>query len=139
MIILDTNVLSEQIKPVPSEAVMRWAGTTMASQLFTTAVTEAEMLIGLEIMPPGRKRTALASQIEWLFNAHLADRILPFDRDAARELSRLPLRRTRDGKPIIDTDALIGAIALAHKAVVATRNVKDFRAFGVDIINPWTA
>jgi predicted nucleic acid-binding protein len=138
MIILDTNVVSEQIKSDPSEAVIRWAATVPSSQLFTTAVTEAEMLIGLEMMPQGRRRTVLADQIGQIFDRELSDKILPFDRGAARELSKLPLPRTRDGKPIINTDALIGAIALAHGAVVATRNVKDFRSLGIDVVNPWT-
>jgi len=139
MIILDTNVLSEQTRPNPSEAVLNWAASIPLSQLFATAVSETEMLIGIEIMPLGRRRTALTSEIVRIFDRDFSDRILPFDRSAARALSLFPLRRDRSGAPIVDADAMIAAIASAHGAAIATRDAKDFQAFGVQIINPWTA
>jgi predicted nucleic acid-binding protein len=139
MIVLDTNVLSEQTKPRPSEAVMKWAASIPSAELFTTAITKAEMLIGLEIMPTGRKRIMLTSQIEHIFGSDFADRILPFDGRAAHALSILPLQRDRSGAPIMDADAMIAAIANAHDATVATRNIKDFQRYGVKIVNPWAA
>ena len=138
MIILDTNVLSEQIKPSPSHSVMTWAARVPSSELFTTTITEAEMLIGLELMPAGRRRNLLAEQIAQVFLRDFEDRILSFDSQAARALSSMPLLLGRQGRPIVDTDSMIGAIANAHGATVATRNVRDFQRLGVAIVNPWS-
>lgn len=138
MIILDTNVLSEPARPRPAEAVLTWASNVPSAELFTTVISQAEMLIGLEIMPHGRRRSMLAERIEQIFGIDFAGRILPFDGVAARALSTLPLRRNRSGKPVIDSDALIAAIALAHNAIVATRDTGGFRQYGVQLVNPWT-
>ena len=138
MIILDTNVLSEQIKPEPSLVVMTWAATVPSSELFTTTISEAEMLIGVELMPAGRRRDLLAAQIANIFHRDFEDRILPFDSRAARAISSMQLLLGRQGRPIIDTDSMIAAIAKAHSATVCTRNVRDFQRLGVTVVNPWT-
>ena len=138
MIILDTNVLSEQIKSRPDAAVVEWAASVATTELFTTALTEAEMFAGMEIMPMGRRRSALAGELTRLFSHEFLGRILFFDSLAAQALSTMRLRRDRTGAPIIDADAMIAAIARAHGAVVATRDVKAFTPFDIDIINPWT-
>jgi hypothetical protein len=138
MIILDTNVLSEQIKPQPDLTVMQWAASLTTLDLFTTTLTEAEMLIGVEIMPMGKRRSALTGELVRLFGQDFLGRILSFDSTAARALSTMRLRRNRAGTPIVDADAMIAAIARAHGAVVATRDVKDFAVFDIDIVNPWT-
>lgn len=139
MIILDTNVLSEQTRPRPSEDVMRWAMSVPSTEFYTTSISEAEMLVGLEIMPAGQRRTILAEQIQRIFGNDFASRILTFDSAAARALSLLPLRRDRKGKPLIDNDALIAAIATAHDATIATRDTGDFRHYRVRLVNPWTS
>ena len=138
MIILDTNVLSEQMKPNPSPAVMAWAATVPSSELFTTTISEAEMLIGLKLMPTGRRRNLLAAQIANIFHADFEDRILTFDSRAAQAISSMPLLLGRQGRPIVDTDVMIAAIANAHGATVSTRNVRDFQRLGVPVVNPWT-
>jgi toxin FitB len=105
--------------------------------MFTTCITQAEMLVGMEIMPAGRKRMALADHLFRIFETDFAGRVLPFDGRAARALSAMPLQRDRNGKPVMDSDALIAAIALANGAALATRNTKHFARFGVELINPW--
>jgi predicted nucleic acid-binding protein len=137
MIILDTNVLSEQMRPKPSQVVMTWAATVPSRELFTTTISEGEMLIGLELMPAGRRRNLLAAQIENIFHRDFEDRILSFDSRAARAISSLPLLLGRQGRPIVDTDSMIAAIANAHGATVCTRNVRDFQRLGVPVVNPW--
>ena len=138
MIILDTNVLSEQMKPNPSPAVMAWAATVPSSELFTTTISEAEMLIGLKLMPAGRRRNLLATQIANIFYRDFEDRVLMFDSRAAQAISSMPLQLGRQGRPIVDTDAMIAAIANAHGATVSTRNVRDFQRLRVPVVNPWT-
>jgi toxin FitB len=137
MIILDTNVLSEQIKLKPSQSVLAWAASVSSGELYTTTISEAEMLIGLELMPAGRKRNLLAAQIANIFQRDFEDRILPFDSRAARAISSMPLQLGRQGRPIVDTDSMIAAIANAHGATVSTRNVRDFQRLGVAVVNPW--
>jgi toxin FitB len=138
MIILDTNVLSEPTRPHPAEAVLAWASDIPSAELFTTVISQAEMLVGLEIMPHGRRRSILAERIGQIFAIDFAGRVLPFEGTAARALSILPLRRGRSGKPVIDSDALIAAIASANNAVVATRDIGGFRHYGIPLLNPWT-
>ena len=139
MIILDTNVLSEQIKLKPSQSVLAWAASVSSGELYTTTISEAEMLIGLELMPAGRKRNLLAAQIANIFHRDFEDRILSFDSRAARAISSMPLQLGRQGRPIIDIDSMIAAIANAHGATVSTRNVRDFQRLGVAVVNPWAA
>ena len=137
MIILDTNVLSEAMRPVPTPAVLEWLATHPASSLFTTTITQAEILVGLELLPKGRRRTVLASAVEAMFQDDFGGRILPFDVDAALALSQIAVARRKAGRPIQQADAQIAAIARSRSAVLATRNVKDFEHCGIRMVNPW--
>jgi len=137
VIVLDTNVVSEPTHRAPSDTVRRWMLTQDRNELFTTAITEAEMLWGVELMPPGQRRTSLAEQIHRIFDAELANRILPFDNAAAREFPTIVMLRRKNGRPISSTDAQIAAIARAHRAILATRNFKDFEGCGIKVVNPW--
>lgn len=139
MIILDTNVLSEPAKPRPSEAVLDWLNAQSRSRMFTTTITEAEILLGIELMPSGKRRDALAEQTRQTFGEDFRERVLPFDSAAARAYAALVAGRQRSGKPLQDADAQIAAIALSRGAAVATRNVNHFAGCGIDIVNPWTA
>ena len=139
MIILDTNVVSEPISTAPSDAVRRWVIAQPRDDIFTTAITQAEMSMGLGFMAPGKRRTALAEQIRLIFEENFAGRVLPFDSSAAIEFERLPIRRDPKGNPLIDPDVEIAAIARAHNATLATRNIKHFKDYGIPLINPWTA
>lgn len=138
MIILDTNVISEALKPLPSGAVLRWLAAQTPSAVFTTTITLAEVLYGVEALPPGRRRTRLLAAVEKMFAEGFEGRILPFDEDAARVFASLVASRDRAGRPISQFDAMIAAIARSHRAAVATRNTADFDRCGISVIDPWT-
>jgi predicted nucleic acid-binding protein len=138
MIVLDTNVLSELTRTAVSSAVLAWLARQPASSLFTTSITQAEMLYGLELMPKGRRRTALQTAVKGMFRENFADRILPFDRDAAEVFGQIAASRRAKGKPIAQADAQIAAIARSRGAALATRNVGDFDHCGIQVLNPWT-
>jgi predicted nucleic acid-binding protein len=139
MIVLDTNILSETMKPVPAAEVLQWLASQPAARLFTTSISQAEILYGLEIMPKGKRRSALQSAVEAMFEGVFAGRILPFDADAARLFPRIAASRRASGRPIAQADAQIAAIALSRGASLATRNTGDFESCGVTLLNPWQA
>ena len=137
MILLDTNVLSEALKPLPSPIVLRWLAAQEPSSVFTTSVTQAEVLYGIETLPPGKRRTRLLAAVEKMFAEEFEGRILPFDEDSARAFAGIVAARDAAGRPISQLDAMIAAIARSHRAAVATRNTADFQHCGVDAVNPW--
>ena len=137
MIILDTNVLSETLRPAPSARVLEWMRAEPASALFTTAITEAELLSGIALMPDGRRRRSLEAIVDLIFVEDLAGRVLPFDSAAAHELAGIAAGRRRAGRPIAEADARIAAIARSRGAALATRNVGDFVGCGLELIDPW--
>ena len=137
MIILDTNVLSETFKPIPSPNVLGWLAAHEQSGVFLTSITLAEMFEGLELMPHGKRRTYLAETIEETLTADYTGRILPFDDPAARLFAKIVAERKALGLPVSEFDAMIAAIARAHRFTVATRNVADFEHCGIRVVNPW--
>lgn len=137
MIVLDTNVLLELMKPEASRAVLTWVGGQARDDMYTSAITLGEIMFGLEIMPHGRKRDVRLQLADEIFGIDFAGRILPFDVTAARAFAVIAATRRRAGRPIEMPDAQIAAIARAHRMAVATRNVADFADCGVDLINPW--
>jgi predicted nucleic acid-binding protein len=136
--ILDTNVVSEPMRPSPSASVLTWWSQQQPGALFITTVTVAEILYGIELLPQGKRRDALLAGAERMFGKVLAGRILPFDEDAARAFPGVAARRRGQGRPIADLDAQIAAIANARGAILATRNTADFEGCGVRLVNPWT-
>jgi predicted nucleic acid-binding protein len=138
VIILDTNVLSEALRPVPSGVVLRWLAAQASSTVFTTTITLAEILYGVETLPPGKRRTRLLAAVERMFAEEFEGRILPFDEDAARAFAGIVASRHRAGRPISQFDAMIAAIARSHRAAVTTRNTADFDQCGIQVIDPWT-
>jgi toxin FitB len=139
LIILDTNALSEVLKRVPSKAVLGWLGTLAPTEVFTTAITQAEMLSGIGLMPVGRRRQRMSTAVENILREEFPGRILPFDAEAAREFAKIAALRRTLGRPVSQFDAMIAAIARAHGAGLATRNVKDFEHCGIRLIDPWAA
>jgi len=137
MIVLDTNVLSELMRPAPSEAVLRWVAGKPGDALFTTTVTQAEILFGLALLPEGRRRSDLLEAAEQMFSEDFAGRVLPFDAAAAIAFAHIAAGRRRMGRPTGAFDAQIAAIAGSCGASLATRNVADFLDCGLSIINPW--
>lgn len=137
MIILDTNVISELMKTSPDKNVLRWISSFAASNLYTTSITKAEILYGVNLLPEGKKRTAFESAARDMFKKDFAGRLLAFGSDAADSYARIAVRRSRSGRPISHFDAQIVAIADSCGAKIATRNVRDFEDCGVVIVNPW--
>ncbi|MQX36393.1 type II toxin-antitoxin system VapC family toxin [Roseospira navarrensis] len=136
MIVLDTKVVSEAMKPEPSPAVRDWLDAQTAETLFLSSVTVAELLFGIHALPAGRRRQALSSTLDGLLGL-FADRILPFDLDAARRYADLAVAARTLGKGFPTPDGYIAAIATARGFAVATRDATAFRAAGVRIIDPW--
>ena len=137
MIILDTNVVSELMRPAPEARVLRWFGTQAAEDLHVTAVTMAEILYGIELIAAGRRRDVVRTAAEKMFGEVFGDRILTFEDRAARAFSQIASSRRRQGKAIAEVDAQIAAITRVHGATLATRNPFVFEGCGVRLVNPW--
>ena len=139
MIVLDTNVISELMRPQPHEAVLAWVAAQPRSELCTTCVNQAEILVGVAKLASGRRRDALAAAAEAMFSDDFAGRILPFDASAAALFAQIVLTRRRLGRPIDGFDGLIAATALAAGATLATRDTGGFEGCGLSLIDPWAA
>ena len=137
MIVLDTNILSELMKPAPSKRVVTWMAAQPVQSLYTTSVTQAEILQGVMLLPSGRRRKAFETAAEDMFREEFAGRVLSFGSDAALPYARIAVDRRRAGRPISQFDAQIAAIARSTGAAVATRNVTDFEGCGINLVNPW--
>ncbi|MBZ5550836.1 MAG: type II toxin-antitoxin system VapC family toxin [Acidobacteriia bacterium] len=137
MIIVDTNVLSELMRPKPSARVGAWVAKQPAAELFTTSITEAEIFYGIELLTKGKRREGLLAAAEAMFAEDFAGRVLGFESDAARIFSKIAVHRRALGKPISHADAQIAAIAQVRGAKLATRNVADFEDCGLDVVDPW--
>ena len=136
MTVIDTNVLSEEMKIAPNPAVLAWFAKQSPGNLFTTAVCEAEIRLGLKLLPDGQRKRdleAAANRILALF----AGRIVPFDSAAATTYALIVSHRRSIGRPINDFDAQIAAIARSRRLALATRNLVDFEDTGVELVNPW--
>lgn len=138
MIVLDTNVVSELMRPAPSPAVVSWVGRRDAATLFFSAVGEAELRLGVAIMPAGRRRDEIEEAIGAMLREDFAGRILPFDSAASRAYAAIAAARRAAGRPVATLDMQIAAIARSQNMAVATRNTRDFTGTGVDLANPWT-
>ncbi|MBN6742096.1 type II toxin-antitoxin system VapC family toxin [Acidithiobacillus ferrianus] len=138
MIILDTNVVSELLRPSPSEQVMSWIASQPLESLYTTSITQAEMLYGARILPEGNRRSQLESAIAAIFAEDLAGRVLPFDGNAARVFAEIAAQRKLSGRPVSQADVQIAAITKLAKARLATRNIPDFEGVGISLVNPWS-
>lgn len=137
MIILDTNVLSEILRPAPEPRVVDWLAAQDGATVCLTAITEAELRHGVAILPAGKRRDGLAEMIDQIIREDFAGRILPFDSPAAEAFAAIAAARRAIGRPILHADCQIAAIARVHGASVATRNMPDFTDCGIDLINPW--
>lgn len=139
MIILDTNVVSELMKPDQSAAVSAWLSTQPRADLFTTTITMAEVFYGIELLPKGKRRDGLRHVAEAIFAEDFAGRILTFDEPPARIYAVVSAARRVRGRPISAQDAQIAAIARYYDAFLATRNIADFEGCEVRLLNPWEA
>jgi toxin FitB len=139
VIILDTNVVSELMKPQPNAAVLKWLTGQPRDSLCTTSITRAEILYGVVRLPDGRRKADLAAEAQRMFREDLPDPALAFDDAATPYYAEILGARRRAGRPMTTLDAQIAAIAAANSAAVATRNVSDFDGCGVEVIDPWAA
>ncbi len=137
MILLDTNVLSELMRAEPAPRVVDWIAAQPAQGLFTTSITQAEILHGVMLLPPGKQRDAFEAAAQAMFADEFAGRILAFGADAALPYAYIAVDRRHAGRPISHFDAQIAAIARCSGAAIATRNVADFEGCGVEVVNPW--
>ncbi len=139
MFLLDTNVVSEFLRPSPEPVVEAWVADRLATDLYFSAIGEAELRYGVAILPAGKRQTALASAIESILQEDFTDRILPFDSAAAREYGDIAAARRSAGRIVPPADCQIAAIARSRNMSVFTRNVRDFEDIEVEVVDPWTA
>lgn len=137
ILLLDTNVLSELVRPVPEPRVVRWMARQDRAMLHTSTVTLAEILSGLAMMPQGRRRAALEQAVMDIFAKDLAGRVLSFGQRAAVAYADISAARRQAGLGFTGMDLMIAAIARAHDAAVVTRDAVGFAACGVARIDPW--
>ena len=137
MIVLDTNVVSELMRPSPSPNVVDWVAGQAAPNLYLSTISEAELRYGVEITPTGERRNRLLAEVEGMLREDFVGRILPFDSAAAQAYAVVAAARRAAGHPINHADCQIAAIARCRGASVATRDVDDFEGSGIDVINPW--
>ena len=136
-VLLDTNVISELLRPSPNSAVEGWVARREAADLLFSAVGEAELRYGVALLPAGRRRDALASAVEAILREDFEDRVLPFDSRAAREYAEIAASRRTAGRPVAPADCQIAAIARSRDLTIATRNVRDFADMELELVDPW--
>ena len=139
MLILDTNVISELMNPQGSQTVKSWVNSQLRERLFTTTITQAEILYGIAILPEGNRKQRLQDAAHIIFNEELVNQLLVFDSESAENFASLSTDRKKQGNPISQFDAQIAAICRTHQAAIVTRNVDDFLKCQIEIINPWDA
>ncbi len=136
MIVLDSNVVSELMRAVPSDVVVAWIEAQPAGHLCTTSVTVAEVHYGIARLPTGQRRALLQTAADDIF-ATFSEQVLAFDADAARHYADVVVEREHVGAPISGFDAQIAAVCRRRQAWLATRNTDDFRHLGLALLNPW--
>lgn len=137
MIVVDTNVISELLRPRCDESVAAWADAQPATSLFITSINAAELWAGVALLPDGARKRGLESSLDALLDRLFAGRRLAFDDAAARAYGPLVGRTQADGTPLPLADGLIAALALSRGFAVATRDELPFRAAGIEVLNPW--
>lgn len=136
MIVLDTNVVSEAMKPVPHPSVRAWLNDQAAETLYLSSVTLAELLFGIASLPAGKRKDMLTQALDGLWGL-FRDRLLPFDIDAARHYAGLAIIARTSGRGFPTPDGYIAAIAASRGFIVASRDTAPFEAAGITVINPW--
>ncbi len=137
--LLDTNVVSELLRPKPDSRVAEWVAAQALETLHVSAVTQAEMLFGVRLMPAGKRQREIEAAVHAIFSQDFAGRVLAFDTHAAPTYADIVAARRREGYPISQFDAQIAAVARIHGLCLVTRNTADFERCGLVLINPWVA
>lgn len=136
MIVLDTNVVSEAMKPAPAPAVLAWLNEQAAETLYLSSVTVAELLFGVGALPAGKRKDLLTQSVDGVMKL-FHDRILPFDIDAARHYAALAVSARNAGRGFPTPDGYIAAIAVSRGFIVASRDTAPYEAASVTVIDPW--
>lgn len=137
MIVLDTHVVSELMRPQPEPAVLAWVNDQLGDQLWLCSVVVAELLYGVGRLPDGARKRQLSDAVKAMVFEDFEGRVLPFDVEAAAAYAQLVVMRESAGQAIAMADAQIGAICAVHSATLATRNARDFARLGLVLVNPW--
>ncbi|MGK9235980.1 type II toxin-antitoxin system VapC family toxin [Inquilinus limosus] len=137
MILLDTNVVSESLRPAGDPAVLAWLDAQAVETLYLSAIGLAELRFGIAALPDGRRKDTLQASLEQRIVPLFGERILPFDTDASEAYAALRARARAAGRAIGTVDGFIAAIAVAKRLAVATRDASPFDAAGLSVINPW--
>ena len=135
--VLDTNVVSELMRPAPNAVVLAWLNNQPADTLWLNSVVVSELLYGIARLPDGKRRAQMAQTVQAMLDEDFSGRVLSFDLEAAVVYADLVAMRERQGLPMNVADAQIAAICLAHGATLATRNTKHFEGLGLTLMNPW--
>jgi toxin FitB len=135
--LLDTCVISEFIKPHPEPKVVDWLNTTDPDQIFLSAVTIGEIQFGISNRPPSNRRTELEIWLNESLFPQFTNRILTLDADIFLTWGQMTAQQRQQGKPMSVMDSLIAAVASQHRMVLVTRNISDFSATGLSLLNPW--
>lgn len=139
MILVDTNVLSALMRRAPDPAVIAWLDGQPRTSIWTTSITILEVRFGLEVMPEGKKRSALMQLFERVLTEKIERRVAPFDTLAARHAADLMALRQKSGRPGELRDTMIAGIVVASRATLATRNTRHFDDLSISLVNPWEA
>lgn len=139
MIVLDTNIVSEPLKPKPDPEVLAWLDRQAPETLYLTTISLAELSAGVEVLPAGKRRAALQQAVGAQVLSLFQSRVLGFDHEAALAFGRIAAKAQAAGNPIDFADCAIAAIATTHRFILATRNARDFKGTGVELLNPWTS
>jgi predicted nucleic acid-binding protein len=137
MIILDTNVVSEPLRPRPHRGVLDWLDRQSPETLYLTTINIAELWTGIEILPAGKRRTQLQKLMSSDVLPLFEDRVLSFDEEAAIAFARVAAKAQAAGNRIDFADCAIAAIAITRGFILATRNTRDFKGSGIELLNPW--
>lgn len=137
MILIDTNVISEMMKPVPAAKVIDWMDAQDVTKLYIASTTIAEITYGLQVLPDGKRRHFLGEAFEKAIKEGFKARILSFGESATHLYGNIMAQRKELGSPMSILDGQIAAIARAHDCALATRNIKDFQNCDLELINPF--
>jgi len=138
MYILDTNIISELVRPQPNPGVVDWINARATTSLYTTSITKAELYFGIGIMSEGKRKQGLQQAIDTMLRTGLQYRVLGFSETSAIHFAEIAAQRTLFGRPISTADAQIAAICREHRFTLVTRNTPDFMDCGIELLNPFT-
>ena len=137
MIVLDTNVVSETMRPQPHASVVAWLDRLDPGDAYLTSISAAELRLGVELLPDSARRRQLGEQVDGLLGVEFRGRVLAFDAASPLHYAGIVAGRRRAGRPIGMADAQIAAVCRQHGCGLATRNLSDFDDVGVDVVDPW--